>query len=214
MAATSRASSRRQPGRPSAEQSPGARDALLDAASELFARKGVDGVSLRRLADEAGVTPAMVHYYFGSKQGLYQAMLARALTRVVDRVSAATNAGDELAQLLDVLFTTVAAEPWIPTLVVREVLSDRGQFRDQFVEGYASHMAMLVPSLIAKRTDAGTFRGDLDPVLSFLSLIGMSLMPFVGRPVIERVLGIDYDQDFVHRFADHTLRLFVEGARA
>ena len=160
------------------------------------------------------MTPAMVHYYFGSKQGLYQAMLARAFARILERVRAPVPTDDALAQLLDVLFTTVAAEPWIPTLVLREVLSEQGQFRDRFVEGYASHMATLVPSIIAQQKQAGTFRDDLDPVLSFLSLIGMALMPFIGRPVVKRVLGIDYDERFVRRFSDHTLRLFVEGAHA
>ena len=44
--------------------------------------------------------------------------------------------------------------------------------------------------------------------------MGMTLMPFVARPVAERALAIDYDEDFLQRFAAHTRQLFVEGAGA
>src|SRR3972149_7869691 len=78
---------RRGPGRPTGRD--GGRDvreALLEVAGELFSERGVNEVSLRELARAAGVTPAMVHYYFGDKQGLYEALLARALSPLVARV--------------------------------------------------------------------------------------------------------------------------------
>jgi len=220
---------RRQPGRPPAAALSEARTALLEAASRLFAAHGADAVSLRRVAEEAGVTPAMVHYYFGGKEGLYDALLERAFARVLDRVRAvidvapdekadASDASDpsepseRLAALLEVLVGTFAAEPWIPTLVVREVLSEGGRFRDRFIADYASHMAELLPGLIRTEVARGRFRADLDPSLAFLSLMGMTIMPFVARPVIERVLGTEYDRPFLQAFAEHTRRLFLEGA--
>lgn len=220
--ARQRLPSRRQPGRPSAEDRTEARDALLDAAGRLFAQHGASGVSLRRLATEAGVTPAMVHYYFGGKQGLHDAMLERTFARVLERVRAVADrgrdapgsAGDRLRDLLEVLMGSFAAEPWVPTLVVREVLSEGGRFRDQFIRGYASHMADLLPGLMRREIEAGRFRADLDPELAFVSFMGMTLMPFVARPVLERVLGIDYDEAFLRSFAAHTQRLFVEGAQS
>ncbi len=207
-------SPRRQPGRPPAEEGPQAREALLDAASRLFAARGVEGVSLRRIADQAGVTPAMVHYYFGSKEGLHDALLARTFTGVLERLRSESRAGGGLKQLLDVLFATIAAEPWIPTLVVREVLTEGGRFREEFIREYATHVAALFPSLIRKGIDADDFRDDLDPTLAFLSLMGMSIMPFVARPIAERVLGVEYDAEFIQRLAKHTHRLFLEGAKS
>lgn len=212
----------RLPGRPATDASPDARDALLDAAGRLFARHGAAEVSLRRVASEAGVTPAMVHYYFGGKEGLYDAMLERTLGRVIERVGAvadrvrddAEGSGDRLGDLLDVVVGTFAAEPWIPTLVVREVLSEGGRFRERFIRSYAARMADLLPGLIRREIRAGRFRGDLDPELAFVSFMGMTIMPFVARPVLERVLGIDYDEAFLCRFAEHTRRLFVEGAES
>lgn len=216
-----RPASQRQPGRPSSDERPGARDALLDAASRLFARHGATEVSLRRVASEAGVTPAMVHYYFGGKEGLYDAMLERTFAGVIERVRSVAGRSpdsgsppDPLGALLEVLMDTFAAEPWLPTLVVREVLSEGGRFREQFIRGYASQMADLLPGLMGREIEAARFRSDLDPKLAFLSFMGMTLMPFVARPVLERVLGIDYGEDFLRRFAAHTRRLFVEGAQS
>jgi len=216
----SRTRASRPPGRPAAKRRPEARDALLDAASRLFAARGATAVSLRRVAREAGVTPAMVHYYFGGKDGLYDAMLERTLLRVLGRVRevmqrgelAGQSTGERLAALLRVLVDTFAAEPWVPVLVVRDVLSEGGRFRERFVREYASHMAALLPELMQREIDAGQLRADLDPRLAFLSFMGMAVMPFVARPVVEQVLGIDYDQDFLARFVDHSQRLFVEGA--
>jgi TetR/AcrR family transcriptional regulator len=216
------ARSRRQPGRPPREDRPHARDALLDAASRLFAQHGATEVSLRRVASEAGVTPAMVHYYFGGKEGLYDALLERTFARIVERVRAVADRsrnspadfGEQLGDLLGLLMGTFAAEPWVPTLVVREVLAEGGRFRERFIRDYASHMADLLPGLMRREIEAGRFRADLDPVLAFVSFMGMTLMPFVARPVLEQVLGIDYGEDFLSDFAAHTRRLFVEGARS
>jgi len=205
---------RRQPGRPSGEAGAPGREALLEAASRLFARHGVSGVSLRRVAEEAGVTPAMVHYYFGSKEGLYEALLERTFGRVLERVRAVLEQGGGLAELLEVLIGTFGAEPWIPTLVIREVLSEGGRFRERFVRGYAAGMAELLPGLVRREIEAGRFRSDLDPQLAFASLLGMTVMPFVTRPVMGPLLGFEYDEAFLRRFAEHTQRLFVEGARS
>jgi AcrR family transcriptional regulator len=51
------------------------RQALLDAATRLFAQRGFDGTSVREIADEAGVNLAMVSYHFSGKEGLYAACI-------------------------------------------------------------------------------------------------------------------------------------------
>jgi len=209
----------RLPGRPTSDRSQDTRDDLLAAAHRLFARHGAVGVSLRQLASEAGVTPAMVHYYFGSKEGLYDAMLEHTFGRVIERVSALEarvrdDSGDPLDELLRILTETFVAEPWLPTLVVREVLAEGGRLREGFIRNYASRMADLLPGMMRREVETGRFRDDLDPALAFVSFMGMTLMPFVARPVLERVLGIEYDEAFLLRFAAHTRRLFLEGAES
>lgn len=54
-----------------------AADRILDAAEDLFSKRGFDGVTMREVAELAGVDPALAHYYFASKQGLFDAVLER-----------------------------------------------------------------------------------------------------------------------------------------
>ncbi len=53
----------------------GSRGAILAAARESFAEQGYDGATIRRIAGMAGVDPALVHHYFGSKDGLFVAAM-------------------------------------------------------------------------------------------------------------------------------------------
>ena len=66
-------------GRPTLEQNGHAavKNRILDAAEELFAQHGYAGATAKMIAERAQVTPAMIHYYFGSKQGLLNAVLDR-----------------------------------------------------------------------------------------------------------------------------------------
>jgi AcrR family transcriptional regulator len=54
---------------------PGTREAVLAAAREAFAEKGFDGATIRGIATAAGVDPALVHHYFGSKDKLFLAAI-------------------------------------------------------------------------------------------------------------------------------------------
>ena len=65
-------------GRPSKDQKAGeTREAILDAAEDLFSKHGFYGVTIREVAREAGVDTALVHSYFGAKRGLYDAVFIR-----------------------------------------------------------------------------------------------------------------------------------------
>lgn len=67
-------------GRPPKARSSGAPDtrvAILDAAEDLFSKHGFYGVTIREVAREAGVDTALVHYYFGAKRDLFDAVFTR-----------------------------------------------------------------------------------------------------------------------------------------
>src|SRR5450631_4411815 len=53
------------------------RKRILKSAERLFAKSGIDAVSIRDITDAAGVNTAAIHYHFGSKSGLIEALLAR-----------------------------------------------------------------------------------------------------------------------------------------
>ena len=64
---------------------PSTREKLLDCAERLFAEHGLEGVSLRTINSEAGLSPAALHYHFGSKAALLEAILERTMPPLMER---------------------------------------------------------------------------------------------------------------------------------
>ncbi|WP_426027006.1 TetR/AcrR family transcriptional regulator [Brevundimonas sp. TWP2-3-4b2] len=71
------AAKRGRPPKAKAEGLADTRDLILDAAEDLFSKHGFYGVTIREVAREAGVDTALVHYYFGAKRGLFDAVFLR-----------------------------------------------------------------------------------------------------------------------------------------
>ena len=71
------AARRGRPPKAKAKATTAASDAILDAAEDLFSKHGFYGVTIREVAREAGVDTALVHYYFGAKRGLFDAVFLR-----------------------------------------------------------------------------------------------------------------------------------------
>lgn len=203
------------PGRPRGVAPEAVREALLHAAREFFSRRDFRAVSLREIAARAGVNPAMVHYYFGDKEGLYVAMVEGSIATVLDQLPSLPEDPQGPADLRGFLRAYVrllASDPWLPNLVVREVLFGEAGFRRRFVERFPLRIAEGLGRLIAAEQAAGRLRRDLDPRLATLSLISMAVFPFVAGPVVEQLWGEHPDPEFAEGLADHILRLFYEGA--
>jgi TetR/AcrR family transcriptional regulator len=205
----------RGPGRPKAEETdPGRRQALLKRAEQMFAERGYDGVSLRDLADAAGVTPAMIHYYFKNKDGLYAAMLDDVTGRLLEQIEAANAEGvsqDPFRSLMDIASRTVLAEPWAVSLIMRDVLLRPGPLRDRFIENYATRVMELLTMVIIEGKKTGEIRADLDEGFTAISLLGLTAFPFIARGVAESVLGLDYKEQMRKEYVDHAYKLFRKG---
>lgn len=206
----------RSPGRPSGD--PAIRDRMLEIALRDFSAHGFRGVSVTTIAKEAGATPAMIHYYFGNKQGLYEAVLQHALGPILARLQAATDHPAENEDLLPSFvhgyMSLLADNPQVPSLIVRDVLSPGGQMLDTFVQGFASRGGPGLRDLIRRAQKLGTVRADLNPDHAALSLLSMAVFPFIGRPVAGQVLEYSIAPERIGELAEHTLQLFYKGAGA
>lgn len=206
----------RKVGRPPQTADSQVREALLEAARTLFLRYGFRAVSSRQVAATAGVNPAMIHYYFDGKEGLYRAMLESAIAPVIGKLGAMLGdpAKVDLEALVRTYMRTLAANPWIPGLIVREVLTPDGSFRQSFVRDFAGRFAPMLRTIVARETERGHLRRDLDPALTVVSLISLALFPFVSLPITSRVLGVETNEAGLEKLIAHTLRLFQRGVAA
>ena len=93
----------RAAGRRSQAESARTQKRILDRAERLFARKGYRAASLRELANAAGVRPFTIQHHFGSKLGLYQAVLNRWDEEVLARLSGIVDRGGDLASIAEAI---------------------------------------------------------------------------------------------------------------
>lgn len=213
-----RRSSITKAGRPPAERDLAVRRQLLAAARNLFAKHGYAAVSTRALAEAADVNPAMISYYFDNKQGLYEAMLADTFQPLVERLGALlASASDQprpIRTFLEAYMRTLGANPWMPPLILREVVAEGGRLRGWFIQQFASKGGGLLTQLIRREQDAGRLRADLDPTLAALSLVSLAVFPFVAMPVASEVFGMRVREDYLDRLIAHTERLYLQGVSA
>jgi len=203
----------RRPGRPRADEA-NQRERLLDAAVDCFAGDGVAATSLRTIALKAGVTPALVHYYFGSKEQLVDAFIAERMTPVAaalreSLLAAGPDPRALMAAFVRGMHDLVARFPWWPALWVREVLNEKGALRDVLLKQIAPQVAQLVAGALADAQKRGELAPDLDPRLTMVSLMGLTMMPLAAEHIWRRVFAADdIDRDVILR---HTLALLDHG---
>ncbi|CAN7209865.1 TetR/AcrR family transcriptional regulator [Pseudoxanthomonas sp. LjRoot143] len=200
--------------RPTAE-SADLRATLLDAALACFVRKGIAASSLRDIASEAHVTPALVHYYFGDKAQLQQAVVAERLLPVIGQMRAPLmQAGDAdvaalVAGFVHGIAGVVEQHPWLPTLWVREILCEGGALRDMMIGQVGPLLPKMMAGRFAAAQQVGQLNPDLDPRLLMVSLIGLTMFPMASAPIWRQLFGADdIDFDDLRR---HTLVLLDRG---
>ncbi len=209
-----KASTLRRPGRPTGGDA-AVKAALLEQGRTLFLQHGFGNVSLRRIAAAAGTTPAMVHYHFGDKIGLYRAMIEAAVQPLVESVGRMAQAtGTAEPQLEDVMrayMGMVAANPWFPALIIQEVLGQSGHMRGEFIERFAGRMAPALVLVLRREREQGRLRHDVDPQFAAVSMLSLCVFPFVSLPITGPVLGFKPEGETLERFINHTAQLFRTG---
>jgi TetR/AcrR family transcriptional regulator len=207
---------RREPrrrGRPRADDT-NQRERLLDAAIACFTADGVAATSQRNIALKAGVTPALVNYYFGSKEKLLEAFIAERVHPVIAMLrEALLAAGNEphavVAAFVRGIHGVVERYPWWPALWVREVLAERGALRDILMQQISPQIAQLLAKTLAGARQRGALSADLDPRLLVVSLIGLTLFPLAAESIWRPMFAADdVDRAALLR---HTLALLDQG---
>lgn len=204
---------------------PGTRDkqatkaALIAAAEQLFAAHGFSGATLDMLAAEAGCNKALVSYYFGSKEGLYDAVIESLVGEVVQSVRGALGDSDDtlvrFRAYIAALARSFAERPTFPAILMREYISGSVQEREapfrQVLQFY-----QITNELYRAGRREKLFR-NVDPHQLHLSivapLIHFVLTMRVRNATIAR-FQIDVSNPAVADFASHHAALLIDGLKA
>ncbi|MEZ4293862.1 MAG: TetR/AcrR family transcriptional regulator [Polyangiaceae bacterium] len=158
---------------------------IVHAARARFLHDGVDGASLRKIAEEAGTSIGMVYYYFPTKDDLFLAVVEETYAVILQKIAAAIEGGagteDRLLRLYRVIGTLDETEATTVRLVVREALVSSDRLKrviDRFERG---HLMM-----IAQVLQEGMMEGRIDTRLSFPVLFGATVAIGVVPQIMRR----------------------------
>lgn len=174
---------------------------ILDTASRLFAQKSFDAVSMRAIAKEAEVDPSLISHYFGSKEGLFEAMLERSIG--VDAIAAEMFGGD-LTELGTTIVRT-AERLWaseagkVVIAVMRRAFADDSQLvRQLATKALLGRLderlpndedGMLRASLVATQMSGLLFARHVLRVQPLASLTADQVVALIGPAVQHYVTG-------------------------
>ena len=187
---------------------------ILAAAREEFARWGLDGARVARIARRAAVNKQLLFYYYHSKRGLFQAVLSRgareleqALARVAVPAGSTSALLARLRATLEAQFDFLAGNPGLVTLLTQ---AGRAEARP-----FAPAINRLVV-LLAEGQGLGQVRDDVDPHLAaaqalvlIIAYLGLESLIAASAPP----LGSD-EPALSRRWKEAAVRLVLEGVRA
>jgi AcrR family transcriptional regulator len=188
------------------------REAILSAAEEAFARRGFDATTMKDIGDAAGLSRSTAAYFFGSKNDLYGAVLAR----VIDRARGAmldayrhtgpkASVEDAVAGYVAVFLDFLARDYAFVRLVQREALADASRVAEFF--GEPVDEALLAFSPAARQA-------GISPQRLLLDVISLCWYPFAHEHTLLPALGMTpRDPEFVDQHKQHIVQLVTTPAR-
>ena len=162
------------------------RPAIFQAAAQEFAQRGYDAAGVDRIAARARVNKAMLYYHYGSKQGLYVAVLRDMFCAVGERTRAIAQRDAPAELKLDAWIVAIveaaAARPWFPPIMLRELASGAAHI-DAETFGLMNAVYTAVRDMIVQGQRDGVFR-QVDPLLTYLTILPTILIFFARQRVL------------------------------
>jgi TetR/AcrR family transcriptional regulator len=170
------------------DQSPG-EAAILTAGVRLFAEQGFDGVSMRGVAQAAGVSKANIYHHFSSKEALYLAILQSSATEtagLIENLADGTGCFDERLKEFSKAYQRHLFERHLSSrLLLREALSGDEQKSKKIADQVVGNVFRRMISILCAGQEAGVLRDDLNPALCAFLLMGANAFFFQAQGILK-----------------------------
>lgn len=168
---------------------------ILEAAEEEFLEKGFVAARTTTIAASAGVTHAMLHYYFRTKEKLFERIISEKIKSLKDAIIGSVTDFDAplnviIRNIIDRHLDFVAANPLLPRFLIVEIFNNAERaalFLDRLKE-YAPIFVSFLQTKIDKEAEAGKCK-KTDATTLMLDLISLNIFPYVATPAINAALG-------------------------
>jgi AcrR family transcriptional regulator len=170
------------------------RERILNAAHAVFLRKGTAGSRTQEIADEAGVNKALVHYYFGTKAALADAIFERSMGTIMPRIFGILADEERTLEqkVRDIAREQIdfhSARPYLAGYVVSEMHAEPERVASVFRKRGGPPLDVLRKQL-REAARAGRMR-SITAEHFVVNLMGLLVFPFALRPALSILVGIE-----------------------
>ena len=169
--------------------------AILMAAEKEFLAKGFAGARTTSIAEAAGVTHAMLHYYFRTKAKLFDRVLGEKIRLLKDALFNSFDYDDAsleeiIRNIVECHLDFIAANPELPRFLIEEIYSDpeRSNVFLQQIERYAPVILQAMQDKINDEAAAGRCR-MVDARMLMLDIASLNIFSYIAAPIVRVALG-------------------------
>jgi TetR/AcrR family transcriptional regulator len=166
---------------------------IFEAARTVFHTQGFEGARMQEIADRAGINKAMLHYYYRSKDKLFEAVFRDAAAHVLPRVIGILREDvplrDKLERLVHAYIDLISANPHLPAFIIQELRRNP--------EGLSRYVGEQTEGLyprLAQQIEGAVARGEIRPIAPahlLANVVALCVFPFIARPMLQAVTGLD-----------------------
>jgi TetR/AcrR family transcriptional regulator len=170
---------------------------ILTAASNIFTKQGMVGARMQDIANEAGINKAMLHYYFRSKEKLFEVVFQDAMGKLMSRINTIFTSESPLFSKIEMFcrqYTeTVIENPYIPLFIIHELNRDPQKFVESIWQDNKTPPLKIMMEQISTEIKRGTIK-PIDPFQLVLNMMSLCIFPFVGKPILQHVTGMNNEE--------------------
>lgn len=170
---------------------------ILISASKVFTEKGFSGTRTRDIAEEAGINLALLNYYFRSKEKLFeQVMKAKIVLLFGQILPIITDEKTTLEEKIDLAtekyIDILSKNPNLPVFVISEIQKKNSELTSVLPIRKVFNNSSLIKQIKEKRP-------DMNPLHFLVSFLGMTIFPFVAKPIFNafQIIKDDEFQQFI-----------------
>jgi len=170
---------------------------ILEAAKIVFVRKGMEGARMHEIADEAGINKALLHYYFRTKDKLFEAVFKEAFYKmvpnIVDLMKAETPLFAKIKLFTENYIDIFIENPFVPGFVLHELNRN-----PQRIVNLISNVG-IDPGLFIQQINDEVEKGTINPVdphQLIVNMLSMCVFPFAATPIIKNIIFENNSKSF------------------
>src|SRR5690554_2974842 len=166
---------------------------ILSAAETVFQKKGMDGARMQEIADEAGINKALLHYYYRSKQLLFEAVFSSAFSLLAPQINKILNDDssieDKVRNFTNNYISFISKHPYLPNFIIQE-LNRNPKFFEKIQQNSAFPTFDKFENQVALEVEQGILK-PTDGKQLFINIISMNIFPFIATPLIKGLTQVD-----------------------